>query len=276
MNTITRPVRILLVVDEDFHGEDFIEQLRSRIDPDSETVQVFVIVPALVNSALEDELGAIDGAVDEAEGRLQRVMDELAAVGIDAVGKVGDGHPVTAVGDGLREFEADHIFVVAHPDGERRHAERGLWERLNRKFSQPMVEMLVSAERTDGHDAELVDVKKAGPKVESEEERIPRERNFPPLRTRDAVSIVVGIGGTILLGLLAVAAGLKSGEVTGKAAAVLLIAIGSFLLNVAHVVGILLFEAVRYGGIWERFMYRTTLIYTLTGLAVATVLWLTI
>jgi hypothetical protein len=75
--------------------------------------------------------------------------------------------------------------------------------------------------------------------------------------------------------MIAVAIGNEdNGELSGAAAVVLLIAIGAFLINVAHIVGLLFFESVRYTGIWERFMSRMSIFVTGTGLAVALILWL--
>jgi hypothetical protein len=95
------------------------------------------------------------------------------------------------------------------------------------------------------------------------------------LRRRDIAGMLVGFIGTVALGLIALAAGIKdNGDISGAAAAVLLIAIGAFLINVANIVGLIFFQSVRYDGIWEKFLTRTSMIYTLTGLLVAIPLWL--
>ena len=85
----------------------------------------------------------------------------------------------------------------------------------------------------------------------------------------------VGFVGTISLGLISVAAGVAdNGDISGGAAAVLLLAIGAFLLNAAHIVGLLFFQSVSYTGIWEKFMARLALVYTLAALVIALILWL--
>lgn len=272
--TGSNPLRVLLVADEEFNPADFLELLESRNS--GRSVKVFVIAPALVDTALEDELGAIDGGIEAAERRLGDVVEKLESVGIRAVGRVGDSRPETAVGDGLREFDIDEVFVVAHSEDQRKYAERDLWKDINRKYTQPITEILVRRE-PGGERIETIDVLDSPAKHESEEDRIIRERNFPPLRRRDELAIAVGILGTVLLGLIAVAAGLADdGVIHGASAAILLIAIGSFLINIAHVVGIFFFGSIRYGGVWERFMYVVTLAYTLAGLAAAGFLWLVV
>ena len=53
-----------------------------------------------------------------------------------------------------------------------------------------------------------------------------------------------------------------------------MIAMAAFLINVAHIVGLLFFESVRYTGIWEKFMARASILITTVGLAVSLILWL--
>jgi hypothetical protein len=57
--------------------------------------------------------------------------------------------------------------------------------------------------------------------------------------------MVADIFGTIVAAILASAVAVDNGEVTGRAAAAILIAIGIALVNVAHVVGLTLMESVR-------------------------------
>ena len=92
----------------------------------------------------------------------------------------------------------------------------------------------------------------------------------------DIAGILIGFIGTVALGMVAVAVGTEDGggNLSGSAAIVLLIAMGAFLINVAHIVGLLFFESVRYSGIWQKFMARLSIGITTIGLAVSLVLWL--
>ena len=268
--------RVLLVADERFHGVDFVDELRRRLDGGAGQVAVFVVAPALAHSAIEHEMADFDGPIAEARKRLGWILDELGRVGIEAAGEVGDGDPTVAVGDGLRELPADEVIVVGHAEGhDRAYAEKDLWKRLERNFTRPVTAVMVDSPDREGVAAEVVSVKHSDGSYRLDEDEAVASKNFPPLRRRDVAGILVGFIGTILLGLITVAAGIESDDgITGKAAAIMLIAIGSFLINVAHVVGLVFFQSVRYDGIWERFMARTSILYTSAGLAAALFLWL--
>jgi hypothetical protein len=71
--------------------------------------------------------------------------------------------------------------------------------------------------------------------------------------------MVVGVLGTLVTIVLAAAG---PGAQSGWGAAAILIAIGIALVNMAHVVGLTLFESVRYRGGWETFFHRLALVGT--------------
>ena len=268
-------VKVLLVADEAFRGSEFMDELRRHIEGKSAEISVFVIAPALAASGLEHEMASFDEPIREANERLEAVLTELKDVGIEAVGEVGDGDPVVAIGDGLREFEADEIIVVGHQAENQAYGEKDLWKRIEHEFRQPVVELVVGTPAGDGTAPGVIGVNRDGGRAETEEEEIERTRNVPPLTGRDVIGILVGFIGTIVLGLISVEAGLDDGSsIDGAAAAILLLAIGSFLLNAAHIVGLLFFQSVRYTGIWERFMARLSMGYTIGALVVSLVLWL--
>jgi hypothetical protein len=268
-------LKVLLVADEAFRGSEFMDELRQHIDGKSAEVSVFVIAPALAESAIDHEMASFDEPIKIANDRLEAVLAELKGVGIEALGEVGDGDPVVAIGDGLREFGADEIIVVGHQTENQTYGEKDLWERIRHEFHQPVVELVVGMPAEDGTAPAVVDVQRDAGRAETEDEEIERTRNVPPLTRRDVVGILVGFFGTIALGLISVASGLNDGgDIDGAAAAILLLAIGAFLLNAAHIVGLVFFQSVRYTGIWERFMARTAMIYTLGALVLALILWL--
>jgi hypothetical protein len=268
--------RVLVVADERFPPEDFVDELRGNLDGGSGQVAVFVIAPALAESAIEHEMADFDGPVVEARHRLERILEDLGRVGIDAAGDVGDGDPTVAVGDGLRTFPADEIIVVGHAEGhDRAYAEKDLWKRLERNFNHPVTAIMVDRPGSEGDSAQVVSIEHSDGSYRLDEDETVASRNFPPLRRRDVTGILVGVVGTILLGLITVAAGIENDdEITGRAAAIMLLAIGAFLINVAHVVGLVFFQSVRYDGIWERFMARTSILYTSVALVVSLFLWL--
>ena len=274
LETQEAPHRVLLVADEVFRGSDLAEELRSHLQS-IDGIEIFVISTATSHSAIDQELGDVDRPKKEAGERLELILSELRDQGLDASGVVGDADPNVAVGDGLVDFDADEIVVVCHVDSEREYAEKGLWNRLSTDFHQPVTELKVPHPDGDGSAGGVQEVEHAPAHEKTEDEVIRETRNFPPLSPLDVAGILIGFIGTVALGMISVAAGIDdSGELSGAAAVILLIAIGAFLINVANILGLLFFESVRYTGLWEKFFARTAIIYTLVGLAASLVLWL--
>ena len=83
--------------------------------------------------------------------------------------------------------------------------------------------------------------------------------NLPPFTRGDLVAVVVAVVGTIAAIILA-ATGPSVQSAAG--AAQILIAIGVSLINMAHVVGLLLFESVDYHGAAQSFFRALSLIAT--------------
>jgi hypothetical protein len=100
--------------------------------------------------------------------------------------------------------------------------------------------------------------------------------NWPPLSRRDVIGILVAIIGTLVLGALAAecvgdATGvndLEEGRLGAACAATILIALAIALINLAHVVGLFLFQSVGYEGIFSRFFARLSLFGTPAAIAV--------
>lgn len=266
--------RVLLVANELFHPSDFLEELRSHMKVPEAMVEIFVVAPALAETALHHEMADFDDAIKDATGRLDLVIENLKKAGINAIGHVGDGDPVTAVGDGLREFPADELIMFSHPEKERYYGEEDLWERLRLDYRLPMSNIEVPRAK-DGEPGKVIRVRYEPAKQHTVEEEIRATQNFPPLRPRDTAGMIVGLLGTFFLGVIAVLANTgDTGPIQGRGAAIILIAIGSFLLNAGHTIGLLFFQSVRYTGIWERFMARLSLGFTAIGLIAALILWL--
>lgn len=136
-----------------------------------------------------------------------------------------------------------------------------------------MVALMVG--HADGDDSPgVVEIDREPAKEFTEDEVILRTRNLPPVRTRDAVAILFGFAGTFAIALMAVDSGLDdNGDISGGSAAILLLAMGAFIINVANTVGVLVFESVHYEGIWQKFIAWSAMIFTAVALVASVIFW---
>ncbi len=256
--------RALVVVNEAVSGDELRDSLIEHLGENPG--KVFVVAPALVESGLKHHMGDVDGAIEPAAERLRETLEVLRGAGIDASGEVGDSEPMLAISDEIQKFQPDQVLVVAHRDEDEAFAERGLLEQAQRDLDLPVTELVVDKTDSDPH---VLDVKETDP-VAGRKKGWRPSRNWPPLSRRDVGGIFVAIVGTLLLGVLAAdCVGNSSGDINHEegrlvaaCAARILIALGMALVNLAHVVGLLLFQSVGYEGLWSRFFARLSLIGT--------------
>ena len=132
--------RILVIANETVGGHT----LRSAILERSLDVreEVLVVTPAL-NSPLRHWVSDDDGARAAAQERLEKSLTQLAAAGVEARGKVGDGDPLQAIADALRTFGADEIIISTHPEGRSNWLERGIVENARERFAVPITHVVV-------------------------------------------------------------------------------------------------------------------------------------
>ncbi len=88
-----------------------------------------------------------DAARHTAQQRLDASLGQLAAVGIHADGEIGDGDPVQAIEDSLRDFPADEIVLSTHPPGRSNWLERGVVLAVRERFDVPVTHVVVDLER---------------------------------------------------------------------------------------------------------------------------------
>jgi hypothetical protein len=267
--------RALVVANETVAGDELRERLLGELSDG--TGKVFVVAPALAGSALKHYMGDVDEAIEPAGERLRRTVEGLRDAGIDAEGEVGDSDPMVAIGDEIQKFHPDQVLVVAHRDEDGAFAEQGLLEQLERDLDLPVTELVVESERSE---PQLLD-------VERTEAGAARDRgwrpsgNWPPLTGRNMVGILVAVLGTLLLGILAAqcvghshGSNLEEDRLGAVCAARILIALAMALINLAHVVGLFLFQSVRYEGVFSRFFARLSLIGTPIAVIVSLLLGL--
>ena len=133
--------RILVVANETIEGAALREliTLRAESDPSAE---VLVVAPAL-NSRLGHWLSDLDEARRSAGLRLAASLERLNAAGIEAEGMVGDADPVQAIADAVHLFGAQEIVIATHPDERAHWLARDLVGRARRRFSQPVVDVVL-------------------------------------------------------------------------------------------------------------------------------------
>jgi hypothetical protein len=102
--------------------------------------EVRVVVPALTGR-LQSWVSDIDGAVIEADTRMQDLVGDIDHPGVH--GRVGDEDPLQAVADALVDFPADAVIISVHQSDEANWRERRLGEKIRERFGLPLTEMIV-------------------------------------------------------------------------------------------------------------------------------------
>jgi hypothetical protein len=256
--------RALVVIDEGVSGRELRESLIKHLGDG--VGAVFVVAPALIDSGLKYTLGDVDDAIPAAEERLRKTLAELREAGIDAEGEVGDSDPIQAISDEVVKFDPDRIVLVAHREEDSAFAERGLLEQAERDLDLPVTELIVDR----AEEPHIVGVERTRATAGRRKGWRP-SFNMPPLSGRDMVGIGVAILGTLLLGILAAdcVGAEEAGSMGAACVARVLIALAAALINLAHVVGLFLFQSVGYQGMWNRFFARLSLFGTIVAVAVS-------
>lgn len=260
------PHRVIAVVTDELHGTEPIEQLQANSNGDG--VEVRVVVPAVEANPLHHTLGDIDHPRELAEKRLERNLKTLRDGNdkLQVSGEVGDPDPVQAAQDALLKAPADEVLIFEHAEGQTEWYENGLYERAQESIEPPL--RLVVLEHAENKPDHIVKVEQTGrgtvnPLADKE---IADGAYIPGLTRSDFAGMAAGLLGTIIVAILAAAVAADSATKTGWAAAAILIAIGVALANLAHVVGLGIFESIRYRGGFAKFF--RTLALTITPLAI--------
>jgi hypothetical protein len=243
--------RVLAIVTDSLHGSEELDQIRGN----GEGIEVRLVVPAVEAGPLRHTLGDVDEPRRQAEQRLETSLRLLRGGGVEASGEVGDPDPVQAAQDALLKAPADEVLIFEHADAEARWYEDGLFEKAQETLEPPL--RLVVVETGSGSDDYVIEVEKTGAgTVDPDADKEIGSAYLPGLTRGDFAAMAFGVIGTIVAIVLAAAAAAGDGSVTGWDAAAILIAIGISLVNMAHVVGLTLFESVHYRGGFAK-MFRT-------------------
>jgi hypothetical protein len=256
--------RLLAIVTDTVQGQESVEALTGREDADR--VEVRLVLPAVEETPFRHVLGDVDRPAREAGERLEASLEELRRSGVSASGAVGDPDPVLAAKDALREEPADEVVIFERAPDQARWFEEGLFERAQEEIAPPLRMVLVSP--GDNGSPHIVAVEDAGggqAARQGPESEVEISENLPRFSVGDLAGMVIGVVGTIVAIVLAAAG---PGPETAAGAASILVAMGIALVNMAHVVGLTLFESVRYRGGWETFFRGLALVGTPLAVAV--------
>jgi hypothetical protein len=240
--------RVLLIANETVGAPAVRHRIKELVG--DRRAEVFVVAPALTSSAFKHVAGDVDEAIEEARERLEASIAALRAEGLEASGEVGDSDPNLALEDALRRFPADEVVIATHPPERSRWLERDVVEKARRQVRQPVTHVVVDSADRDVRVAEVERVKGPGPAPEELEPDTTTVYDLPRIPPRELAGMVVGIVGTIVLGILAlVCTGNISHEAMSAGCAIRIgLAIAAFIVTVFHVIALLFFESVRYRG----------------------------
>ena len=277
----TGTFRLLVVAAEAVDGQQVRDAVAERA-PDRDA-EIHLVAPAIDQSKLEHVMGDVDEATDRARERLERSAQALERAGLEpSDARVGDADLKLAITDALADFDADEILIVAHSDGGP-SSERQWIEEAEREFSQPITEIYVDS---SGAEAQVTDVERmpAGHADTDPGEVEGESSNLPPYSRRDLLGIAVAILGTIVLVILAASGsenlnsqggfGAESGGGLTDQSVRILIAGAVALVNLAHVVGLTLFQAGPYRGGFRDFFAKTSLYGTPLAIVASVILLL--
>jgi hypothetical protein len=134
--------RLLVAANETVGGHALLDEIEQRCA--GRRSEILVVVPVLAPSRLAHLAHDVDGAMNEAQGRLDHSLRTMSSAGLRARGYVGDHHdPNTALEDALREFAADEVIVSTHPPERSRWLEAGVVERARRDIPLPVTHVVV-------------------------------------------------------------------------------------------------------------------------------------
>jgi hypothetical protein len=241
--------RILVVANETVGGRALLQEIERRTR--GRQAEVRVIAPALVASHVKHALGDVDEAREKAKARLERSVESIRGHGAEVTGDVGDADPNLAIDDALRTFAADEVIISTHPRERSTWLEKDVIERAQRELSIPITHVVVDT-HVQGGAEQVQRVERVKPMHRGEERKAEEERAdyLPPLTWRDRLTLVVGIVGTVILGILALTC-TSDGSFGGACAVRGGLAIAAFMVTLWHSVALLLMGSVRYRGIFQ-------------------------
>jgi hypothetical protein len=250
---VAGPRRLLAISADELDGEQPIEEIRRAANGGG--TEVRLVVPAVEATSFRHTMGDVDEPNRRARELLEASLARLGEAGVSATGEVGDPDPIQAAQDALLKAPADEIVIFEREADQARWFEEDLFERAKASLAPPL--RMVVLEVGEGAGERVVAVEEAGAGIDDgEEDELHLSENMPRLSRSDLIGIVVAVVGTIATILLAAVAASGGGPEAGWKAVAIGVAIATGLINMAHTVGLALFESVRYRGGFAR-LFRT-------------------
>jgi len=243
---------LIAIVTPAFGSAESVEALKREVD--GAPTEVRMVAPAVEINPLHHTLGDIDEPRKEAAERLKDAVAAAREAGLDVSFEVGDPDPVQAAQDALLQRPADEILIFAHADDDKAWYEGELWKHAEDSLEPPLKLVVVDGGPEGNERVVDTDTSSAGLSNNDAPQEI-GSAYLPGLSRGDFMGMALGIVGTIVVAILAAVA-TSGGTGEGWAGVAIGIAIATALVNMAHVVGLLLMESVRYRGGFAKF-FRT-------------------
>jgi hypothetical protein len=238
---------ILVVANETVGARELIEEIARRTK--GRKAEVKIVAPALVKSPVKYALADVDEARKEAQARLEQSIEAIMRLGVPVSGGVGDADPNLAIEDALRTFPADEVIISTHPPERSRWLEDKVVERAHRDLTVPVTHVVVDLEAQSELDkVRLIEWIQPRSRRRSTSDEHPDY--LPPMRTRDRATLVIGIVGTIVLGISALLCA-DNGSFSGGCIVRFAIASAAFMITLWHSVALLVMGSLRYRGYWN-------------------------
>jgi hypothetical protein len=243
---------LIAIVTPAFGSGESVDALKREVD--GTPTDIRLVAPAVEIDPLHHTLGDIDEPREEARERLKGAVAAARDAGLDVSFEVGDPDPVQAAQDALLQRPADEILIFAHADGEKDWYEGELWKHAEDSLEPPLKLVVVDGGPEGNEHVVHTDTSSAGYSNNDAPQEVD-SAYLPGLSRGDFMGMAFGIVGTIIVVILAAIA-TSGSSAQGWAGVAIGIAIATALVNMAHVVGLLLMESVRYRGGFAKF-FRT-------------------
>jgi hypothetical protein len=250
--------KLIAIVTPAFGSEESLEALKREVD--GVPTEIRLIAPAVEINPLHHTLGDIDEPRVKAGERLERAVAAARAAGLTVSGEVGDPDPVQAAQDALLKQPADQILLFAHADDEKDWYEGNLWQHAEDSLAPPLKLVVVDGGNDDNEHVVKTETSSRGLSNNDADQEV-GSAYFPGLKRAELAGMILGVVGTIVAIILAAIAA-TGGTVSGWRAVAIGLSIAIALVNMAHVVGLLLMESVRYRGGFAKFFRTLALVGT--------------